>query len=67
MTRPRSNRRKPTRMITTQPAPVPLSPSSQPPLTGRVFLSEDDKRILQKFNKEIVNKLGIGSNRSVKV
>ena len=35
--------------------------------TGKIFLGEEDKRLLKKFNKHIVNKLGLGGNRSFKV
>ncbi len=42
--------------------------SSQPPApTGKIFLGEEDKRLLKKFNGHIVNKLGLGGNRSFKV
>jgi len=42
--------------------------SSQPPApTGKIFLGEEDKRLLKKFNEHIVNKLGLGGNRSFKV
>lgn len=42
--------------------------SSQPVVpTGKIFLGEEDKRLLKKFNKHIVNKLGLGGNRSFKV
>lgn len=35
--------------------------------TGKIFLGEEDKRLLKKFNKHIVNKLGLGGNRSFKL
>jgi hypothetical protein len=35
--------------------------------TGKIFLSEEDKRLLKKFNQHIVNKLGLGGNRSIKL
>jgi hypothetical protein len=38
-----------------------------PEPTGKIFLGEEDKRLLKKFNQHIVNKLGLGSNRSVKM
>ena len=41
---------------------------SQPPApTGKIFLGEEDKRLLKKFNEHIVNKLGLGGNRSFKI
>lgn len=40
------------------PAPLP---------SGVVFLGEEDKRLLKQFDKHIVKKLGISSNRSFKV
>ena len=33
----------------------------------KVYLNEEDKRFLKKLNKHIVNKLGLHSNRSVKI
>lgn len=33
----------------------------------KIYLSEEDKRFLKKLNKHIVNKLGLHSNRSVKI
>ncbi len=42
-------------------APEALEP------TGKIFLGDEDKRLLKKFNKHIVNKLGLGGNRSFKV
>jgi len=33
----------------------------------RVFLGDEDRRLLKKFNKYIVNKLGIAGNRSFKI
>jgi hypothetical protein len=44
----------------------PLTPP-QPEPTGKIFLGEEDKRLLKKFNQHIVNKLGLGGNRSVKM
>lgn len=35
--------------------------------TGMVFLGEEDKRLLKKFNQHIVKKLGLSRNRSFKV
>lgn len=46
---------------------APEEPSVPPVPTGKIFLSEEDKRLLKKFNKHIVNKLGLGGNRSFKV
>ena len=45
----------------------PLTPPPQPEPTGKIFLGEEDKRLLKKFNQHIVNKLGLGGNRSVKM
>lgn len=33
----------------------------------KVYLNEEDKRFLKKLNKHIVNKLGLHSNRSIKI
>ena len=46
---------------------TPEEPSAPPAPTGKIFLGEEDKRLLKKFNKHIVNKLGLGGNRSFKV
>ena len=35
--------------------------------TGKIFLGEEDKRLIKKFNQHIVNKLGISGNRSFKI
>jgi hypothetical protein len=44
------------------------SPKEKPKnLPNVIFLGEEDKRLLRKFNSHIVNKLGIGKTRSVKV
>lgn len=44
-----------------------VEPSEPPAPTGKIFLGEEDKRLLKKFNKHIVNKLGLGGNRSFKI
>ena len=44
-----------------------LDPPHKDQKPTRVFLSDEDRRMLKKFNKYIVNKLGIASNRSFKV
>jgi hypothetical protein len=49
------------------PAEETIEPSDPLPPTGKIFLGEEDKRILKKFNKHIVNKLGLGGNRSFKI
>lgn len=38
-----------------------------PKATGKIFLGEEDKRLLKKFNNHIVKKLGVGGNRSYKI
>ena len=37
------------------------------PKTSSVFLGEEDRRLLKKFNSHIVKKLGLTSTRSFKV
>jgi hypothetical protein len=63
-----SRKRKP---IPPPPQPIlattPTESSPTPPPTGKVFLGEEDKRLLQKLNKHLVNKLGLGGSRSHKV
>lgn len=48
-----------------QDTPVSLIPKPGP--TGKIFMGEEDKRLLKKFNKYIVKKLGINPNRSFKI
>jgi hypothetical protein len=50
-----------------QPAKDQLAPQEPPAPTGKIFLGEEDKRLLKRFNKHIVNKLGLGGNRSFKI
>ena len=38
-----------------------------PPPTVKIVLGEEDKRLLKKLNKHLVNKLGLGGSRSFKV
>lgn len=45
---------------------LPAIPQSPPP-TGKIFISEEDKRLFKKFNQHIINKLGIAKNRSFKL
>jgi hypothetical protein len=40
---------------------------TQPTPTGKIFLGEEDKRLLKKFNNHLVKKLGVGGNRSFKL
>jgi hypothetical protein len=59
------------RRRSTKPQTPPSTSASgevtQPEPTGKIFLGEEDKRLLKKFNQHIVNKLGLGGNRSVKL
>lgn len=41
--------------------PEPITP------TGKIFIGEEDKRLLKKFNQHIIKKLGISGNRSFKL
>ena len=50
-------------ILATTPTESPLTP----PPTGKVFLGEEDKRLLQKLNRHLVNKLGLSGSRSHKV
>ena len=47
--------------------PAPPEDVSDAPSGDKVFLGEEDKRLLRKFNRHIVNKLGLSGNRSFKV
>lgn len=56
------------------PKPQPLNkpkakskakPSVEP--TGKFFVGEEDKRLMKKYNKYIVNKLGLSKSRSHKI
>jgi hypothetical protein len=70
MTTPRRKNQQPpepTKSKTEEPV-VAEEEISQPVVpTGKIFLGEEDKRLLKKFNKHIVNKLGLGGNRSFKM
>lgn len=46
---------------------TPIESSPTPPPTGKIFLGEEDRRLLQKLNKHLVNKLGLSGSRSRKV
>jgi len=35
--------------------------------SGKVFLGDEDRRLLKKFNQHIVKKLGLSSSRSIKL
>lgn len=47
----------------------PEVPAIEPPRekSGKVFLGDEDRRLLKKLNKHIVNKLGLSSSRSIKL
>lgn len=44
-------------------------PAEEPPTVEatNIFLGEEDRRLLRKFNKHIVNKLGLTATRSFRV
>lgn len=48
-----------------EPEPEPTIEKSLP--QNVIFLGEEDKRLLKKFNSHIVKKLGLQRTRSVKV
>ena len=51
-----------------QPDPVTAATEERSTTkTGKVFLTEEDKRLFKKFNQHIVKKLGLTANRSVKI
>jgi hypothetical protein len=60
--------------VTTAEAPVvpqevettPPTPA-QPAPTGKIFIGEEDRRLLKKFNSHIVKKLGMSGNRSHRI
>jgi hypothetical protein len=64
-----SRRRVPEQSGKAQRTPEPESSGEESlsPPTGVVFLGEEDKRILRKFNQHIVKKLGISGNRSFRI
>lgn len=64
---PRSRRRSPSTPRPSNMKPQEPTSSPTPAPTGKIFLGEEEKRLLKKFNKHIVNKLGLGGNRSVKM
>lgn len=73
------SKRKPAVLVTKNPEVVeeietkivPINEPQEielpPPPTGKIFLGEEDKRLLKKLNKHLVNKLGLGGSRSFKV
>lgn len=52
--------------MTSRRRPIRSAISKPPKPTGKVFLGEEDKRLLRKISKHIVNKLGLGGSRSIK-
>lgn len=61
----RSRRRTSQRQKPLEQSGTPSQSLPQP--TGKIFLGEEEKRLLRRFNQHIVNKLGLGGNRSVKM
>lgn len=45
----------------------PVTIQEPPRPTGKIFVGEEDKRLLKKFNSHIVKKLGVSGNRSYKI
>ena len=54
-------------VASTVPVAEIQEPSEAPKATGKVFIGEEDRRLLKKFNGYIVKKLGVGGNRSFKI
>ena len=57
---------------TPEPEPEPIIDkvvAEEPPAVEatNIFLGEEDRRLLRKFNKHIVNKLGLTATRSFRV
>jgi len=56
-----------------QPEPDPIQDEQQvqvdTPLvrTGKIFVGEEDKRLFKKYNQQIMKKLGLSKNRSIKM
>lgn len=46
---------------------LPELPPPPKQKTGKIFLSEEDKRLLKRFNNHIIKKLNLHSSRSVKI
>lgn len=46
---------------------LPELPSPPKQKTGKIFLSEEDKRLLKRFNNHIIKKLNLQGSRSVKI
>ena len=44
-----------------------ISSQPPPPPSGKVFLGEEDRRLLKRFDQYVVKKLGISANRSFKI
>ncbi len=54
-------------VASTVPTAEIREPDEAPRPTGKVFIGEEDRRLLKKFNGYIVKKLGVGGNRSFKI
>jgi hypothetical protein len=54
-------------IASTVPVEEVQEPSETPGPTGKIFIGEEDRRLLKKFNGYIVKKLGVGGNRSFKI
>jgi hypothetical protein len=35
--------------------------------TGKIFVGEEDKRLIKKYNQQIIKRLGLSGNRSIKL
>lgn len=59
-----------TTTTTSESVTPPVIPAAEPvvaPPTGKIFLGEEDRRLLKKFTSHIVKKLDLGGNRSIKM
>jgi hypothetical protein len=65
--KPSASKSKPETIEDPLKAPVEVPELETIAPTGKIFLGEEDKRLLKKFNRHIVNKLGLGGNRSFKI
>lgn len=49
------------------PEPQPVPPPAPIEPTGVIFMGDEDRKLIKKYNKYIVKKLNIGGNRSFRV
>jgi hypothetical protein len=54
-------------VVAAEPTPEPPKEEAPREKSGKVFLNDEDRRLLKRYNRHIINKLGLNSTRSVKL